>query len=141
MYKFPTRRKAKTVPPLAAGPQMIYPVLEEMTLVQGELPRSREEWRVAMALDKLGLEYRYQVPLAGGTRVRGGMVLDFLVDLPPEQIPMPVHGEYWHRGAEEERLYLAALEHIYKREPVVLWAEELKSVAMAVATIRRELSL
>jgi hypothetical protein len=114
---------------------------EVLTPVQGQIPDSYEEWRVAMALEALGIEYRYQVPLRGGRQVRGGMVLDFLVERPPEEIPMPVHGRYWHHSIEEERLYIEALKSIYGVEPIILWDDELTSIDEAKKVLKRELNL
>jgi hypothetical protein len=140
-FQFPVKRRARPLPGLARQPEAERVVLEEMTPIQGKMPGSREEWRVAMALDKLGLEYQYQVPVMGGRQLRGGAVVDFVVDLPPESIALLVHGQYWHTTLEEERLYLAALERIFGRPAIVLWDYDLEDVPMAIRTLRRELNL
>jgi hypothetical protein len=140
-FQFPTRRKAKAVPDVAAQPRIERPAEEVLTPIQGQMPASREEWRVAMALDKLGLEYQYQANVAGGRSLRGGAVADFIVERPPENIPMLVHGRYWHKSIDEERLYMALLEKTYGHEPIILWDEDLQSVEMAVKTVRRELNI
>ena len=79
-------------------------------LIQGKEVGSADEMRVARALVKYRLRFRYQVPIDGGKRYRGGQVLDFLV-FNPTPIPVPVHGEHWHKGYldAEERLQLARL--------------------------------
>jgi hypothetical protein len=142
-YQFPIPRKARSLPdkPVSVRAEREQGADEPLTPVQGRVPGSREEWRVAMALESLGIEYRYQIPLRGGRQVRGGMVLDFLVIRPPEEIPMSVQGRYWHHSIEEERLYLEALKSIYGVEPIVLWSDDLTSVDEAKKVLRRELNL
>lgn len=49
-----------------------------------------------MALEKLGLEYMYQVPVAGVRKRMGGPVVDFVVIRPPSEVLLLVRGEYWH---------------------------------------------
>jgi len=74
-------------------------------LVQGKIPQSKEEWRVANALWKLGIPFQFQVDFAGGSQVRGGQVIDFLVMTVPLPTPLYVQGTYFHplerRGEDE----------------------------------------
>lgn len=140
-FKFPTGgRRSPKIEPVWVVPAD-RPVEETIEPVQGIVPGSVEEWRVAWALDKLGLEFRYQVPVAGGRRLRGGQVVDFVIDRPPESIPLQVFGRYWHRSEAEERLMLQALKDIFKTAPVILWDDELETKEAALAAVRRELSL
>jgi hypothetical protein len=138
-FKIPRRGKAK--PERSVSVRAERADAEVLTLIQGKMPGSYEEWRVAQALEFYGIEYSFQVPLRGGRQIRGGMVLDFLVERPPESIPMPVHGRYWHHSIEEERMYIEALRSIYGVEPVILWDDELGSIDEAKKVLRRELNL
>ena len=108
--------------------------------IQGVKVGSQDELRVANALYKYKLRFKYQVPIDGGKRYRGGQVLDFLV-FNPTPIPVPVHGEHWHKGYldAEERLQLARLAQIYGREPVVFWTQDTKTQEAANALVRQKL--
>lgn len=72
--------------------------------VQGIQTDSANEYYVSQVFDQLyGINsYQYQVPIMGGTSLRGGQVLDFLLDLAPLPIPVLVQGEYWHNNPAAE---------------------------------------
>jgi hypothetical protein len=94
-YKFPTRRKKK--------PSLEHPPIEEneddeqIGLIQGQVPDSKEEWWISKALDRLGVSYTYQYPVEGG-RVRGGKLVDFVVDTVPLKTMIEPEGNHWHTG-------------------------------------------
>lgn len=77
---------------------------EEIGLIEGQQAGSSYEWRVAKSLWKYGWEFNYQVPLLQGRRIRGGLVVDFLVHTVPLPTALFVDGEYWHRNKERDRL-------------------------------------
>jgi hypothetical protein len=86
---------------------------------------SSYEYNVAKALDRIPIEYDFQVDLFGGKQVRGGKVLDFLVDTKPLPTPLFVNGEYWHRDNQTELLYLVAIRGIKGwAEPVIFWKKD-----------------
>ena len=68
-----------------------------------QLPASWEgsipEFMVLQALNRLGLrngvEFTYQSPLLGGRMEKGGAIVDFLFNDPPD-LGINVQGEYWH---------------------------------------------
>jgi hypothetical protein len=93
--------------------------------VQGIMPKSIGEWRVAVGLWKYKLDFRYQVPIYGGW-VAGGQIVDFLV-YAPFPIPLEVFGEHWHRSEldPKERLKLEREEQIWGQETVVFWFADL----------------
>lgn len=142
-YKFPlgrARSKANLPdPPFRLEAQA---EAEQVGLIQGRRPGSREEWRVAQALNKLHVRYRYQVGLFGSRRLRGSQVLDFLVYNPYPQ-PLQVFGEYWHPGEldPQERLQLIQLENYYRRPVIVLWARDLADQELADQAVREALRL
>lgn len=85
--------------------------LAELPEIQGKRPDSKEEVWVAMALDKLKIPYIYQFDLFGTARIRGGIVIDFLL-LRPFTQALEIQGEYWHTGqfSSGDRLRKAIIE-------------------------------
>lgn len=94
-------------------------------MVQGIMPGSKNEFYVALALEKLGIEFMFQFALYGGRSVRGGQVVDFVV-FNPKAIPVFIQGEYWHNKASENEdiMKQAAAEEYFKTKPVLLMGEE-----------------
>ena len=77
---------------------MFLPLEEEQVgLVKGVMPDSKEEWWVSLALDKYDIPYMFQFEIFGGKTRRGGLIVDFVV-WNPMATPFPVYGEYWHKG-------------------------------------------
>jgi hypothetical protein len=112
-------------------------------LVRG-YPASLNEYNVSIALDRLRLDYHFQVMLNGGRERRGGVVLDFLVFTAPKPTPVQVHGEYWHTGshAAEDLLKEQVLrENPEWFEPVTIWGKESNTVEDALCALRRELMI
>jgi hypothetical protein len=100
------------------------------------------EWRVAVALERLGLFFIYQYALLGGRTARGGIVLDFLVLTDPLSTPLDIRGEYWHQPKQriEDDLGLAlAMSRGQFAQPVIIYGGELQSIEQAYATVKREL--
>jgi len=66
-------------------------------IIQGKQVDSQNEYWIAQALDQYKMGYQYQYSLFGGD-LRGGVILDFLID-GPRPIPVQVgKGGYWHAG-------------------------------------------
>jgi len=138
-YKFPIPKKGRTrsnAPPVfnaspAKGEE------EVVGEIQGQHPASKEEWRVAVALSKFGVDYRYQVSYFGGRWFRGGQVIDFVVYNPWPQ-PVQVYGEYWHTGqlGSEDTLKLARIRLVFGRDAIILWGNELQDQEQANRTVR-----
>jgi len=82
---------------------------EIIGIIQGQAPRSKEEWRVGQALDKYGWEYIYQYDVLGGKRLRGGQVIDFLVYTVPKPTALYIEGRYYHgsKGEAQDNLLKA----------------------------------
>lgn len=112
---------------------------EEVGLIDGKPPASKEEWRLAVSFTKYKLEYDYQVPVLGGSQVRGGFIIDFVVSN-PFQIPVEMMGQYWHSGVlgAGDRLRLAILTNLFDREPVEIWDFEVPDQDAADRVVRRE---
>lgn len=103
------------------------------------------EYYVALALEKLGLEFKFQLSVAGGKSLAFGIVLDFLVMTVPLPTPVWVHGDYWHTGTRRQKdLRQQDIVKQYMAgsilEPVEIWGHESESEAMALASVRRKLA-
>jgi len=117
--------------------------------VKGKSVGSTEEARVAVALPMLGLDFQYQVSIAGGRRFPGGLIIDFVVETTPLPTPLQVQGRYWHGvgqegGRAQDVLELAKIKRIMGHswaDPVEVWDNELTSVAQALMTVASALRL
>jgi hypothetical protein len=76
---------------------------DQIMTVQGSEVNSVNEYNVAQALDRMKLEYIYQYSFNGGN-IRGGQIIDFLIEKPPSPIPLQVQGEYWHSASMDTEL-------------------------------------
>jgi hypothetical protein len=94
-YKFPTRRRKK--PNLETPPDTEQKENEQIGLIQGQVPDSKEEWYISKALDRMGMGYQYQYPVNGG-RERGGYMVDFVVFTVPLWTMIEPEGNHWHTG-------------------------------------------
>jgi hypothetical protein len=147
-YFIKTKTKVKTqkktpprFPPANPKPVESTPSEAPIGVVQGRIPKSKEEWRVANALWRLGIPFSYQVDFQGGAMVRGGQVIDFLVRTVPLPTPLYVQGTYWH--PEKTRL-----EQVYKLQtvrrvtrgtyamPKEVWDYDLKTMDQAYETLK-----
>lgn len=99
-YINPARTKKQTLPKAAKMPK------EEDTpgLINGIQAMSSYEWNIARALWLYDWTFSYQVPIRSGRRIRGGQVLDFIVDTVPSETVIRVQGSYWHRNKTLESL-------------------------------------
>ena len=116
-----------------------------MGLVQGKMPDSVEEWRTALALDRLKIPYIFQYSVRGGKARRGGIVIDFLVLSPPLPIPVFVQGKYWHekvRNKMLERTLFDRMMHENRGQfsmPLLVPAEKLTDINAAYQYYSKEL--
>jgi hypothetical protein len=107
-------------------------------LVKGEWA-SRNEYNVSLALDYYKIPYQFHVDILGGSTVRGGFVIDFVVEIPFET-PLEVFGNYWHEGmmASEDRLKLDMLRSYYGQFAIVIWGDESNTPEAAREAVRRK---
>jgi len=100
---------------------------------------SQYEYYVALALDKLKIDYTFQYSPWGFTGVRGQYIVDFLV-YNPMPIPCEVFGEYWHLGmlGSDDKLRLAQIEQYFNQIPVIIWGRECDTYDKALATCREK---
>lgn len=116
----------------------------ETGIINGRPAGSSYEWNVAKALWKLGWEFSYQVPVMGGSQIRGGQVLDFLVHTVPLQTAVIVNGDYWHQTDQEyknDQLMSALFRegHSVNNVPVVLWRAQAQTYEAALAFLNTKL--
>lgn len=129
--------KVKAAPKLQEAKQE-----EVIGLVQGIVPGSKNEYYVALALDKLQIDYIYQYILSGGRGVRGGQVIDFVVYI-PVATPVYVQGEYWHneKTESEDLLKQADAENWFKTTPILLWGDETDTREKAYQTVLEKIGV
>jgi len=97
-------------------------------LVKGIEVDSIEEANVAMALDRMELDYEYQYDF-GIRGVAGSQIIDFLVETLPRPTPLFVHGEYWHTGsyAINEAVKMEQIKSVTRgawAEPKIIWGDQ-----------------
>jgi hypothetical protein len=71
-------------------------VSDQVPLVKGEIATIPEA-KIARAIEKLGYDYWFQYWLWGGQTLRGGVVVDFVVQI-PYSVPLEYDGLHWHQG-------------------------------------------
>lgn len=117
---------------------------EVVGLIHGQTPGSTIEWYVSQALDRLHLNYEYQMPIGGGRLFRGGKVLDFLVYTVPYPTPLTVLGDYWHGGTKDDvSLELAIIKRLLGhnvRDAQPIWEHEARTADMAYSTLKRKIA-
>jgi hypothetical protein len=114
---------------------------EAVGLIQGQEPDSVEEWRTAQALGRLKVPFIYQFEIFDAS-IRGGMILDFLVQTDPLATPLEVDGEHWHSGerAADDIMRHVILEDYFrgKAQPlVILYGQDLATQELADSSVRR----
>ena len=148
-YKFKTGRtpgklryKPHTIPVIKPGSLEPPP-----GLIQGTQAKSKEEWRVALALGKLQIAFEYQYQIFGGYGIRGGQIIDFLAYTVPLITPIYVLGEYWHKTRQSEGELKLLMEQVkmyfngQANDPVGIWDYDLQTAEQAFQTVRKELRL
>lgn len=103
VYKSRLPRPSRSTRPPSTREIEIKDPEEAPGLINGIQAASSYEWNVARALWVLDWTFQYQVPLFGGRRRRGGVVLDFLVPTRPAQTVVNPIGEYWHRDTDADK--------------------------------------
>ena len=90
-------------------------------LVQGQTA-TIPEYLISLALEYLELEYFFQFIPYGMVGVRGTPVIDFLVKIPPQWIPLEYDGNIWHTGqySQSDERFQRALVAQYFNVPEVL---------------------
>ena len=144
VYQFGKKRAAKVTVKPRPKVKELKKRPPEIRAVQGKMPDSKEEYWFALALNKAGLSYYYQYPIAGGKSRRGGQMLDFMVYTKPLPTPVAIQGRYWHTGSrgQDTDFGIAKIDRILrgKCRPVVqVWDNELPTPEMALVVVKEKL--
>lgn len=124
-------------------PPQLIPAQDGTGYVNGKKVGSKPEWYAALALARLGWNFRVQVSYFGGRTIRGGMVLDILVGTLPKPTPVFIQGTYWHSGArgEVDALQIANLRRQFAniiRNPVLVAEKDILTKETAYQTFKEE---
>ncbi len=143
IYKFPTKRKVAK-PFLDKLPKEGPQEEEPIGLIQGQVPDSKQEWWISLALDKLKVPYTYQYPVNGGSQ-RGGYKIDFVVYTVPLATMIEPIGNHWHTGelGSDDKKRQADVENAMKdicKTPILnLWIPDLLNADTVFQRLRGEL--
>jgi len=88
---------------------------------------NKPEQAVANWLDKHGIPFTVQDPIAGGTMELGGMVVDFRLTM--SRIIIRVMGVYWHQGLEASGRDIMGEEVLRAKGYIVvdLWEDDINT--------------
>ena len=114
---------------------------EHLELIQGKKPDSKEEVWAAHGLYKFRIPFIFQYAVAGGLRIRRGMVIDFLVTH-PVLIPFEVYSDYWHEDELPggDLIRLKAIEEYFATKPLILWGKDAPNEAAVHRWIGRKIA-
>ena len=120
------------------------PEEEQIGLVQGQMPDSKEEWWAAQALWRYKVEFRFQWEIYGGTTRRGGLIVDFVV-WNPRMTPFLVHGNYWHRnelqgGDKTALIAIAKYFNVSVESIPILWGSDAQSKEDVFSWVRANIA-
>ena len=112
----------------------------------GKAIGSVEEWRWILAALYYKVDFDYQVDIAGGRNIAGGLVLDFMMYTLPLKTPVSIKGKYWHSGRTEveDLIRESTLAERYKGEifPLVsIYSDDLPDLDTAKEVFRRTIAL
>ena len=109
------------------------------TVIQGKPVGSKEEARVAVALQIIGWNFIYQRSYFGGATTPGGIVVDFLVITPGKATPLLVQSRFWHLIRDrraKDFFQISRLSRIPNlAQPIEIWDYELQNMAMAIRNL------
>lgn len=110
---------------------------DEVGYINGKMAQSPEEWRVAVALDKLKREYIYQYPI-GPQGIKGSYYVDFVVEDVPVWFPLEVQSERYHTGifAKDARIRQAKIEKAIGAKMRFVWRIHLITQSEAILTVK-----
>jgi len=112
--------------------------------IQGQMPDSKEEYWVALALYKYQIPFQFQFELFHGKDRRGGLVVDFVV-WNPRFTPLLVHGNYWHRnelqgGDKTALIAIASYFNIAVDNIPILWGSDAQTKEDVFAWVRANIA-
>jgi len=113
--------------------------------VRGVQAASKEEYWIGEALGRIEKEYgygwEYQVPIWGGRRIAGGLVVDFVVYTPGRRTWINPMGRYWHTGRYEDRMDMINAALKLNINLIDFFTDELQDREHTYPFIKRKLGL
>lgn len=111
--------------------------MADLPEIQGKKPDSVQEVWVAKALYKYQEPFIFQYAALGGTDMRGGLIIDFL--LIRFGIPLEVYGDYWHEDELPGRdvIRITKMKEMFGMEPLILWGSEAETESDVTNWVRR----
>jgi len=93
---------------------------DEILVVQNSIANI-PEYKITIAIETLGYEYWFQHWLWGGSTLRGGVIVDWVV-FTPTPTPLEYDGLHWHTGAasEEDNLQRIRVAQYFKVPEVIV---------------------
>jgi hypothetical protein len=93
---------------------------DEILVVQNSIANI-PEYKITIAIETLGYDYWFQKWLWGGSRLRGGVIVDWVV-FTPLPTPLEYDGTYWHTGeaSEEDKLQRIRVAEYYNVPEVIV---------------------
>lgn len=113
---------------------------EEIGLIYGQTPGSKEEWRVAVALWEMGADFEFQY-IVGANRpsgAKGIFKLDFLIHVNPKPVGLEVQSKRWHSAQfnSTENFRIAYIERLLKTKILFIWEDQLVDQKTATENVR-----
>lgn len=93
---------------------------DEILVVQNSIANI-PEYKITIAIETLGYDYWFQKWLWGGSRLRGGVIVDWVV-FTPLPTPLEYDGLHWHEGAasEEDKLQRVRIAQYFRVAEVIV---------------------
>ena len=117
---------------------------EQIGLIEGRMPDSKEEWWVSKALYRYKVPFEFQWELFGGRGRAGGLIVDFVVWMPMLR-PLLVHGNYWHKGEltggdKTAIIAIAQYFNVAVENVLILWGSDAQSEEDVFAWVRKNVA-
>ena len=110
--------------------------------IQGKTPDSKEEVWIAEALYQFQIPFVFQYSILGGSNVRTGMIIDFLITKPPTQTPLEFFGDHWHENELPggDLIRLKAMEDYFGVVPLIIWGKDAPTKQAVSQWVRKNIA-
>lgn len=142
VYLFKTgKRNPARIKPEGTRPVVIKSSDDIIGPIQNIMPDSIEEYRIAIALQRMKIPFTFQYAIDGGSQVRGGQIIDFVVYTAPLPTPIAYNGKYWHSGKKsfEDEIKKARIKRAFSgqiNDLVVIW-DDIPDVSTAMGILKK----
>ena len=119
---------------------MTYQDGDPLPVIQGHQADSKEEVWIAESLWQFNIPFYFQYNVAGGLRVRRGMIVDFMLTH-PKLHPFEFYGDYWHEAemSGEDLIRMKALEQEFGVKPYIMWGNEAPDKLAVVQWVKKNI--